>query len=124
METDTRILVIDDSPFVVERINNQRAFGSCDNVRAELCLSMLEVVKVIGDFHPTHLFLDHFLGGEAVGHEIAEAMRGKMTIFSTTGTRLDMVLAPYEKMGIEHVGKLDIAAKITELLGLVTKVVK
>lgn len=119
-KSEKRILVIDDNGGVVAKINHHNFFGGHPNVHASLCNSMMEAVVAIGEFHPTHLFLDHCLDQDgAVGHEIAtktKRMQPEMVIFSTTGDPSPEILGPYQEIGIGHVDKNEIATRISELL--------
>lgn len=109
-----RILVIDDERWVVDLVNKNPHLIKEERVIAEVCGSLTTAVSRIGLLRPTHLFLDHFLGQDSAGFEIARAFEKKVKIISTTGSK-DLV-EKYHKMGIEHCPKNQIPSRVQEII--------
>jgi response regulator of citrate/malate metabolism len=80
------------------------------NVDGKECHDVETAVKVIVEFNPDKLFLDHNLSEchDGEGLQIVDILieRGlEIKIYTTTGD--ERVLPDYEKRGIEHVDKFD-----------------
>lgn len=103
-----KFLFIDDNR---EWLNAMKRCFSGENVIFAECRSVEEALKAIETHKPDAIFLDHQLTEEGnEGFEVAGKVAGGVKIYSTTSHGANSPVGrEYQRRGIEHIGKTDLA---------------
>ncbi|MDE1975211.1 MAG: response regulator [Patescibacteria group bacterium] len=109
-----RVLIIDDDHSYIDSMRGlmEAYYGDDDNIAVVECHSVDDARRAISSVSPNVIFLDHHFSRteDDAGMVIAEEIRGhspNVKIYSTTTD--EYTAGKYADMGIEHVGKSDIA---------------
>lgn len=120
MKKRVKILIIDDDELLQLIKSTFDNLGKKEELEVEICTSVEQAVKAIGEHRPTHLFLDDDFGrpenGLIVARQLQSQSRRLCQIFSTTGTRDEEILAEYRKLKIPCVGKGGMVSEIKRIL--------